>query len=162
MLFGTQPLLVYNVAINIPVGNPIVPPVLAASETLTLCATAWHSYRVEVLNALNPASVLSTFLVPMTNSFETVAAPPPSGVTFLVTDFVANPPLLTIELTPDNEAQVILFGLTNATYQVQSTTSLHGPLIWTSDSVVVMTNAFHIFPEAPIAGTVQLYRAEQQ
>jgi hypothetical protein len=161
ILFTSQALLLGNLAINIPAGNPILPPTLSPSQPLTLYGTAGHSYRLEERNTLEPGGPVVTLLIPLTNSFQVIAAVPPPNTDITVTDFVANPPILQIDLTPDNEAQLVLFGLTNATYQLQSTTNLVAPIAWTTASVAVMTNAFRIFPEVSAAAR-QFYRAEQQ
>jgi hypothetical protein len=162
ILFNNQAFLLANVAINIPAGNPILPATLIASETLTLYGTAWHSYRVEEWDTLVPGSPVTVLLVPLTNSFEAFAAAPPPNTAFLVTDFVANPPILQLGLTPDSDVQLVLYGVTNAAYQIQSTTNLLAPINWRPGSVVVMTNAFRIFPETSPTGDKQFYRAEQQ
>jgi hypothetical protein len=151
-----------NLAINIPAGNPILPPTLSPSQPLTLYGTAGHSYRLEERNTLEPGSPVLTVLIPLTNSYQVIAAVPPPNTDITVTDFVANPAILQISLTPDDEAQLVLFGLTNATYQIQSATNLVTPIVWTPGNVAVMTNAFRIFPEMPLSAVRQFYRAEQQ
>jgi hypothetical protein len=162
ILFNNQAFLLANVAINIPAGNPVLPPTLIASETLTLYGTAWHSYRVEEINTSVPGSPVITLLVPLTNGFEAIAAAPPTNIVFLVTDFVANPPILQMGLTPNSQVQLVLYGLTNATYQIRSATNLSAPSTWTSNNVVVMTNAFRIFPATLPTSVVLFYRAEQE
>jgi hypothetical protein len=162
ILFNNQAFLLANVAINIPAGNPVLPPTLIASERLTLYGTAWHSYRVEEINTLFPGSPVVTILVPLTNSFQAIAAAPPTNIIFLVTDFVANPPILQLELTPGSQVQLVLYGLTNGTYQIQSAPKLSAPMTWTSNNVVAMTNAFYIFPSTLPTGLMQFYRAEQE
>jgi hypothetical protein len=162
ILFNDQAFLLANVAINIPAGNPILPPTLIASSALTLCGTAWDSYRVEERNTLVPGSAATVLLVPLTNTFQAIALAPPRNTAFLITEFVANPPILQMGLTADGQVQLVLFGLTNATYNVQSTTNLHFPIPWTPAGQAVMTNSFRIFPETPPAAVVQFYRAEQQ
>ena len=117
---------------------------------------------MEEWDPLVPGSPVTVLLVPLTNNFEAVAAVPPSNTAFLVTDFVANPPILQLVVTPDSEVQLVLYGLTNATYQIESTANLLAPIIWTPGSVVEMTNAFRIFPGAPPTSVKQFYRAEQQ
>jgi hypothetical protein len=162
ILFTSQALLLGNLAINIPAGNPILPPTVTPSQPLTLYGTPYHSYRLEEQNTLQPGSPPVTILIPLTNSFQVIAAVPPPNTVITVTDFVANPPILQIGLTPDNEAQLVLFGLTNGTYQIQSAASLRAPITWAPFGVAVMTNAFRIFPEIPPAEALQFYRAEEQ
>jgi hypothetical protein len=162
ILFNSQAFLLANVAINIPAGNPILPPTLIASPTLTLCGTAWDSYRIVEMNTLAPGTPVTVLLVPLTNAFQAIAAAAPPDTAFLITDFVANPPILQLTMTPDSQVQLVLFGLTNGTYQIQSTADLRSPITWTPGGVAAMTNAFRIFPEMPPAAVLQFYRAEQQ
>jgi hypothetical protein len=162
ILFNNQFLLLANVAINIPAGNPILPATLVASSALTLYGQAWNSYQVEEWNMLAPRSPVTVLLVPLTNSFETIAATPAPNIAFLVTDFVANPPILQLALTPDSEVQLVLYAASNETYQIQITTNLGGKITWTNGSSVVMTNSFRIFPPTLPAQPALFYRAEQQ
>jgi hypothetical protein len=162
ILLNNQVLLLANVAIDIPAGNPLLPPTVAPSSTLTLYGTAWHSYKVEEINTLQLGSPLTVLLVPLTNSFQGVASAPPPDTAFLVTDFVANPPILQMGLTPDNQVQLMIYGETNAAYQILSATNLDAPISWTPTSVMAMTNAFRIFPEIPPAAVMQFLRAEKQ
>lgn len=158
ILLNNQAFLLANVAINIPAGNPVLPPTLVPSGTLTLYGTAWHSYRVEERNTLQPGSLWSTNLVALTNSFQAFAAVPPANMAFLVMDFVASPPILQLARTPDHWVQLVLYGLTNGNYPVESTTNLLAP--WTPNSVA-MTNAFRIFAEPPRSTLMQFYRFGQ-
>ena len=162
ILFNNQAFFLANVSISLAANGSTPPAMLNASDMLTLYGTAWHSYRVEEWNTLVRGSPVTVTLVPLTNSFEIVAAAPSTNTAFLVTEFVANPPILQMVLTPDSEVQMVLYGLTNATYQIESTTNLHAPILWTPGSQVAMTNAFRIFPEMPPTGLQQFYRAEQQ
>ena len=162
IILNPQPLLLGNVAIDIATGTPGLPPAVVAPSALTLFATPWDSYRVEELNPLLPGSPLATILVPLTNNFQSIAILPAANTTFQVTEFVANPPILQLGLTPDNQVQLVLFGETNATYQIQSTPNLRAPITWTPGSVAAMTNSFRIFPETPPEGPSQFYRAQQQ
>jgi hypothetical protein len=162
ILFNNTAFLLANVAISIPAGNPVLPPVLVASQTLTLYGIPWHSYRVEEWNALQPGSPVTTFLVPLTNSFQAFATAPQPNTAFLVADFVANPSILQISLVSEADVQLVLYGLTNATYTVQSTTNLRPRVNWTPVTVAAMTNAFRILPETPTLPPVQFFRAQQQ
>jgi hypothetical protein len=162
ILFDSQGLLLANVAINIPHGNPLRPPTLIAPSTLALYGQAWQSYQVEEINTLAPGRPSITFLVPLTNSFQSFASAPPPNTAFVVSNFVANPPILQLGLTPDNKVQLLLYGLTNATYQIQSATNLLKTSAWTTAAEVTMTNAFYFLPETPPAGAAQFYRAKQQ
>ena len=165
ILFNDQALLLANVAINIPPGNPVLPPTLIAAATLTLYGQAWHSYWVEKLDTSNPTNGWQFVArVPLTNAFQAFAAAPPPNTAFRVRDFVADPPILDIFRTPGPQYFLILYGATNKTYQVQFTSDLTPPSAWTPGTVVAMTNAFRFLPPAPIgpSGSGQFFRAKQQ
>jgi len=161
ILLNTQAFLLANVAINIPAGNPVLPPTLIASSALTLYGQAWHSYLVEERNTLIPNSPF-TFLarVPLTNSFEAIAPAPPPNTAYLVTEFVANPPILDV-LSPAGQVQLILYAATGKTNQIQTATNLNHPITWTNISSVVMTNSFFIFPPVAPSQPLLYYRAKQ-
>ena len=162
ILLNTQAFLLANVAINIPAGNPVLPPTLIASSALTLYGQAWHSYLVEDRNTLNPTSPFTVLArVPLTNSFEAIAPVPPPNTAYLVTEFVANPPLLDLSKAA-GQVQLVLYGLTNGTYQIQTMTNLLNTNSWTnSGSSIAMTNAFRIFPPVTPAQPLLFYRAKQ-
>ena len=165
ILFNSQAFLLANVAINIPAGNPILPPTLIASSALTLCGTSWDSYRVEEQNTLAPSSPPTVLLVPLTNTFQAIAPAPPQNTAFLVTEFVANPPILQMGLTADSQVQLVLFGLTNATSMFQSTTNLHfSDHVWTSAGPGSDDKFVPHFPGNAGAGICccNSYRAEQE
>jgi hypothetical protein len=117
---------------------------------------------VEEWDALVANSPVTTLLVPLTNSFQAFASAPPPNTAFTITEFVANPPILQFVVAPDGGEQLVLYGLTNATYQVQSTMRVKAPVTWTNGNVAVMTNAFRIFPETALVGAMQFYRAKQE
>jgi hypothetical protein len=163
ILLNSQAFLLANVAVNVPAGNPVLPPTLIASSSLTLYGQAWNSYVVEERNTLIPNSPF-TFLarVPLTNAFEAIAPAPPPNTAFLVTEFVANPPILDLSLTLGGQVQLVLYGPTNRTYQIQSTANFQGAITWTNNGgSVVMTNSFRILPPASPAPPSLFYRAKQ-
>jgi uncharacterized protein YunC (DUF1805 family) len=161
ILFNNEAFLLSNVAISIGAGNPVLPPTLISSQALTLYGIPWHAYKVQERNTLDPDSTWTTILVPATNNFQAIAAAASANTAFIVEDFVANPPILQLGLTGD-EAQLVLFGETNATYQIQSTTNLATPIPWTSNATAIMTNAFRFFPESQAKAPVEFLRAEQK
>jgi hypothetical protein len=160
ILLNTQAFLLANVAINIAAGNPVLPPTLIASPTLTLYGQAWHSYLVENRNPLIPNNPF-TFVarVPLTNAFQAFASAPPPNTAFRITEFVADPPLLDQVLLPEQLDELILYGAPGKSYQIQSETSLQGS--WTLGSTVAMTNSFRIFAPAPATAPAGFFRAKQ-
>jgi hypothetical protein len=161
ILFNNQAFLLSNVAISIGVGNPVLPPTLISSQALTLYGIPWHAYKVQERNTLDPDSPWTTILVPATNNFQAIAAAAPANTAFIVEDFIANPPILQLGLAGD-ETQLVLFGETNATYQIQSTTDLATPITWTSNATAIMTNAFRFFPISQAKASVEFLRTQQK
>jgi hypothetical protein len=165
ILLNDQAWLLGNVSINIPPGNAVLPPTLVASNTLSLYGKAWHSYWVEKLDTSNPASGWQFVArVPLTNAFQAFAGAPPPNTAYRVWEFVADPPILDAFRTPGQQYFLVLYGATNKTYQLQSTSDLTPPSIWTPGTVISMTNAFRILPPAPFGppGTSQFFRAKEQ
>jgi hypothetical protein len=74
---------------------------------------------------------------------------------------VANPPILDA-IKVAHQVQLVLYGLTNGVYEIQTTTNLSRSITWTNSSSVTMTNAFRIFPPVTPAQPALFYRAEQQ
>jgi hypothetical protein len=163
ILLGTQAFLLQNVAINIPAGNPVLPPLTNSGPNLTLFGTAWHSYLIEQLNTSIPGATWQFFLrVPLTNALQEISSfAPPADIAFRLTDFVADPPLLNLATVSPLGVQIVLYGATNKTYELDSATSLHLPTLWTSNAVAVMTNAFRIFPPTDGSGPAKFFRAKQ-
>jgi hypothetical protein len=160
ILLNNQAFLLANVSINIPAGNPVLPPTLIASSTLTLYGQPWHSYLIEERNtAVTNSPFAFLEYVPLTNAFEAIAPAPKTNTAYLVTDFAANPPILSL-LKVTNGVELVLYGLTNGTYDVQTATNLTRTMTWTDYAVVTMTNAFRIFPTVAPLGRELYYRAK--
>ncbi len=163
ILLNTQAFLLANVSITIPAGNPVLPPALVASSALTLYGQAWHSYLVQQRNTLIQNSPY-TFVarVPMTNAFEAIAPAPPPNTEYQVTEFVANPPILDMSLTPASLAQMILYAASGKTNQLQMATNISRNITWTNTgSPIVMTNSFSILPPFAPSQPLLYYRARQ-
>jgi hypothetical protein len=160
ILLNTQAFLLGNVAVNVPPGNPILPPTLVPGSALTLYGTPWNSYKVQERSTLEPDSPWATFYVPLTNDFEILSPTVPPNTAFTVTEFIANPALLQGSVNADSQFQLLLFGPPTATYQIQTATNLPGP--WSSLTTVAMTNEFRFLPATPIAAARQFYRAKQE
>jgi hypothetical protein len=101
-------------------------------------------------------------LVPLTNSFQAFAGAPPANTAYQVTEFVANPPILQLSSAPVHQVQLVLYGLTNTTYQIQTNGSLLTSGAWVAAGTVSMTNSFRILPPATPTTNMLFYRAKQQ
>ena len=162
ILLGTQAFLLQNININIPAGNPLLPPMTNTGPNLTLYGVAGHSYLIEQLNTTIPSANWQYFLrVPLTNALQEISAGPPPNIAFRITDFVADPPLLDLLKVPIQNVEVVLYGATNKTYELDSAPSLDSPPPWTSNAVAVMTNAFRIFAPVAPTGPENFFRAKQ-
>ena len=162
ILLGTQAFLLQNININIPAGNPLLPPVTNSGPNLTLYGVVGHSYLIEQLNTAIPGANWQYFLrVPLTNALQEISAAPPPNIAFRITDFVADPPLLDLFKAPLQNVEVVLYGATNKTYELDSATDLVSPSLWTSNAVAVMTNAFRFFPPIVVSGPGTFFRAKQ-
>jgi hypothetical protein len=162
IVFNDQAFLLANVSINIPSGNPLLPPTLIASPTLTLYGKPWHSYWIEkrdTRQALNPW--LFAARVPLTNSFQPFAPAPLPDTEFRLFDFVANPPILDLVQAANHQVQIVLYGTPNTTAQVVSKTEVQPPSTWQTWSTIAMTNAFRIFPPASPADPRRFFKATQ-
>jgi hypothetical protein len=162
ILLGTQAFLLQNININIPPGNPILPAVTNSGPSLNLYGTAGHSYLIEQLNTIISGATWQFFLrVPLTNALQQIAGAVPANTAFRITDFVADPPLLDVLKVPVQSVEVVLYGATNKTYELDSATNLTAPVPWISNSVAAMTNAFRIFPPTAISMPGTFFRAKQ-
>ena len=162
ILLRTQSLLLQNIAITTSPGNPALPPYTNSGPNLTLYGIPWHSYLVQQMDTTVPGALWQLFqYVPLTNAFQEISAAPPANFAFRATDFVADPPLLTLAPVPDVDVQMVLYGATNKTYEIQSATNLTKTTLWTSNAVAVMTNAFRIYPPVVADKPKTFFRAKQ-
>ena len=162
ILLGTSVFLLQNINLNIPAGNPVLPAVTNSGPSLNLYGLAGHSYLIEDLNTTVPGATWQTFLrVPLTNALQQIAGAVPASLAFRITDFVADPPLLDLLKLPANYLEVVLYGATNKTYELDSSTNLASLPPWTSNNIAIMTNAFRIFPSFPKTPPKQFFRAKQ-
>jgi uncharacterized protein YunC (DUF1805 family) len=160
MLLNTQAFLLANVTINIPPGNPVLPPTLIASSSLTLYGQPWNSYLVEQQNTLIPNSWFGFVAhVPLTNAFQVVASAPPPNTTFRITEFIADPPVLDFVFLPGPQVELVVYAVPGKTYQILSTTNLLGS--WAPRGTAAMTNSFRIFAPADEIAPAEFFRYKQ-
>lgn len=164
ILLNTFAFLLADVAISVPPGNPVLPPALVPTSSLTLYGTPWHSYLVEERNTLIPNSPYTLLdLVALTNAFQKIANSPPPNTAYTVIDYVANPPIVQgLPAAAGSQIQLTVFGLTNGTYQLQVTTNLDPPVTWSNTGAsIAMTNAFRILAPVTPPKPTGYYRAHQ-
>jgi hypothetical protein len=162
ILLGTRAFLLANISINIPAGNPVLPPATNTGPGLILYGIAGHSYLITQLNTAIPGATWQFLLrVPLTNALQQIASSAPANTAYQITDFVANPPLLDFLKDLPQNPIVVLYGATNKTYELDGTTDLALSPPWNSNAVTIMTNAFRIFPSALTSPTMKFFRAKQ-
>jgi hypothetical protein len=99
--------------------------------------------------------------VALTETLKLIGARPPTDLVLRVYAFIANPPELDVQVPDAGLNQVILFGVPEQTYRLESTTSIANPIIWENGPTKTMTNSFFIFPSAGITNDVRFYRARK-
>ncbi len=150
LLFGSQAFLLANVNVDIPPGNPLLPPVFIAGPNLSLYGTPWLSYLIEKRPTQSSAASWEFYSrVPQTNLIQQVGGPPAPNTAYRVTELLANPPILEFALAPDNKLQLLLYGLNNSTYPIETATNLALANPWLPYTSVAMTNSFRFV--APIS-----------
>ena len=162
VLFNPQAFVMVNVGVNIPPGNPVLPPISISAPNIVVRGTPWHSYLLEQRSSLSPDAPWQFFSrVPLTNYFQKAFGKPPANTDFRVTEFIADPPILELSLLPAHQAQLLLYGTTTNTYQIESATTLIAPVTWTPGDLAAMTNAFRFFPSASAIEPSRFFRAKK-
>jgi hypothetical protein len=164
ILLNDEAWLLANVAINIQSGNPVLPPALIASPTLTLYGKTWNSYWIEKRDTSAKAGAWEFVArVPLTNTFQAFAPTPKPNTAYRVREFVADPAILDINLINGTDVQLVLYGQPQISFDVQSAQNIDvSPVVW-SPLVATdpMTNSFRIPPPLTPAGTKQFYRSRK-
>ena len=164
ILLNDEAWLLANVAINIQSGNPVLPPALIASPTLTLYGKTWNSYWIEKRDTSAKAGAWEFVArVPLTNTFQAFAPTPKPNTAYRVREFVADPAILDINLINGTDVQLVLYGQPQISFDVQSAQNIDvSPVVW-SPLVATdpMTNSFRILPPLRPAGTKQFYRSRK-
>ena len=164
ILLNDEAWLLANVAINIQSGNPVLPPALIASPTLTLYGKTWNSYWIEKRDTSAKAGAWEFVArVPLTNTFQAFAPTPKPNTAYRVREFVADPAILDINLINGTDVQLVLYGQPQISFDVQSAQNIDvSPVVW-SPLVATdpMTNSFRILPPLTPAGTKQFYRSRK-
>ena len=162
ILLGNQAFLLANIGINIPAGNPVLPPATNTGPGVVLYGIAGHSYLIEQLNTAIPGATWQFFRrVPLTNALQQIANSAPANTAYQIMDFVANPPLLDFLREPPQNPILVLYGATNKTFEVDGSTNLAASPPFTSNGVAIMTNAFRIFPPALTSPPMKFFRVQQ-
>ena len=154
--------LLEDVAVNW-AGSMILPPVATATNTLSLYGQPWHSYRVEVLDTRNLGNSWQFYTrVPLTNAVQVIGGVPKSWQNFRVHEFVADPPILDLNIVGKQSGQIVLYARTNQTCRVDTATDLAGMILWQPwSSDIAMTNSFRIFAPTALTAPAQFFRGRK-
>jgi hypothetical protein len=148
--------LLANVAVALP------GLIVQATPAMVLHALPWHSYWVEQRDVRQADSPwVFTARVPMTNTFQTFAAAPPPDTAFRASEFVADPPIVELWAAGAAQAQLLLYGATNQSYQVESAPSLADPIAWSPGDTAAMTNSFRFFAPMPATDATGFFRVRE-
>jgi HPt (histidine-containing phosphotransfer) domain-containing protein len=161
ILLNSQAFLLANVAINIPPGNPVLPPTLAASSMLTLYGQPWHSYWVErrdTRSDTNPWVFVAR--IPLTVALQPVTFAA-ANTEYQVWDFIADPPILDIFPAAGHQIQFVIYDTPGKSNQLLTTVSVEPGATWQPGTVTSMTNAFRILPPIPAPDPARFYRAKR-
>lgn len=156
-LLLTAPFVMDNVGVSITPANPLIPPTVISYLNTILYGQAWSSYRVEQETQSNTWALVT--LVPLTNSFQVIGPVPAPLIPLRATEFVANPALVTVIPVNTNQVQITLFGVPTNNYAIDTTTNLHTPTIWTSNTFAAMTNSFRFLSPVDDTDRMRFYRA---
>jgi len=159
---GTSAFLLCNVDIHIPAGNPVLPPTIAASSTLTLYGKAWHSYWVDMRDTTVPLNPwVFALRVPLTNSLQPLALTLAADTDYRVYEFVADPPILDISPAPNNHSRLIVYETPGMTDAIIKASSLTNGTVWAVDGTVIMTNSFRDLGTTSNSYPARYFRAKR-
>jgi hypothetical protein len=162
ILLNNQAFLLANVAINIPPGNPVLPPTLTASSTLTLYGQPWHSYWVEKRDTrsnTNPWVFVAR--IPVTVALQPVGLASTATTEYRVWEFIADPPILDLFPAAGHQTQCVIYDAPGKTNQLLTAVSVAPGATWQPGAVTVMTNAFRILAPTAASDPVRFYRAKR-
>src|SRR6185295_19402036 len=131
----------------------------AGSPVLVLHGTPGSSYLVQTAGSLSGSGWTTAARVPMTGtSLSMPGIIPPGGGFVRAVEFVADPALLDVQPASSGARDLILFGKSGSSYQIQTASSLDGGG-WTDWTRVPLTNSFRIFPAIVASDPVAFFRA---
>jgi hypothetical protein len=162
ILLNNDVFLLENVAVNW-AGSADLPAATIAANNLSLYGIPWHSYRVDVMNAVGPANSWQFYArVPLTNAIQIVGGTPGAGQIFRVYEFQANPPILDLNPLGQQLGQLVLYAVTNQNYRVDAASNLSGLVAWLPWSAnISMTNFFRIFAPTNLTAPAQYFRGHK-
>lgn len=145
ILFTDEAMLLANVSIDIPEGDPLLPATLIASPTVILYGEPWHSYWIDRRDTRLPDNPwVFAARVPLLVPFQAFAPAPPTDTEFRLFEFFANPPIVDLVWGANHQFQMVLYGTPNTTAKVLSTLNLQAGALWQPWTSLSMTNAFRV------------------
>jgi hypothetical protein len=163
ILLNNAAMLLAGVAIDIQSNaGSLLPPFLAPSQSLVLYGQPSKSYRIESHDPLEAGSPWSLYRrVPLTEPLQIVGVRPPKDLVLRVHAFVADPPEVDIRSLPEGKLHLVLFGVPERSYQIETKTDLQATVAWQDGPTTAMTNSFFIYPETAATNNARLFRARQ-
>ncbi len=162
ILLNQQCMLLANVGINIPPGNPVLPPTIIASPAVTLYGKQGHSYWVEKRDLTQVGSPWEFLArVPLSGSFQVVLPGPLPNTEFRTYEFLADPPQLDLYSAPGQQVQLVLYGLPTQAYQIFSSPSMGAGTVWQPGGTVTLNNACQILPPTSAPDPARFFRAKK-
>jgi hypothetical protein len=156
------PMFLSGVTLNFATNTPGLPQLNLDGTNLVLHGNAWHSYWVERRDTASPTNGWM-FLrrVPLTNEFQLMAPRAVANTAFRAWEFVAAPFFLDLTILPNAGVVPVLYGPTNHTFDLQTTTNLSPILLWEPFATVSLTNTFRIFPLEPLTTPRRFYEVNE-
>lgn len=132
------------------------------SRTLMLYARPNATYAIEYANALSGSNRWTSWVrVPMTDLSTTLQPTQPiePSVFYRAYEFRADPPILEVQLAPDESRTLLLYGKPGASYAVEYKTNIFGAGGWLLLGRVPMTGSFSTLQPAQPGLQNLFYRA---
>jgi hypothetical protein len=117
---------------------------------------------VQIASSLSGGGDWTTWSrVPLAGASQTVPGViPPGGAFFRAVEFVADPSLLDVRTAVDGSRELILFGRSGSSYQIQLATNLNGGN-WADWTRVPLTNSFRVLTGITPPVPMSFFRAQE-
>jgi hypothetical protein len=159
LLLSDEPLVLSGVGIQIAPGSPGLSPTHLAATNLVLHGRPWDSYWIDARETASPFNPWKFFRrVPLTNEFQVIAPAAAVDTEFQAFEFVAEPYALELNPVPGAGVDVVLFGPTNVSFEVQAISSVVPPIAWPTVYQIDMTNSFRLLPREPLSTPQRFFR----
>ncbi len=130
------------------------------TSVMGLYGTPWRGYQIEMRPTESTGSWSVFKRMPLMQKSQSVGPAAVEGTEYRVFEINGEPPV--VDLTPagPGTAGLVLYGLTNATYRIETSLGLESNT-WTLGAPITMTNAFRILPPVNTTASKTFYRARK-